>query len=368
MALHKNILQEIQDGKMPEIFTIGDLKKTPLDNGRFLVGREAYGLSTLNTTPANLSVDADGSRSGKHVQYGASPQYIRLGRGKYRLICDKSILEAPAVQEEIELESLDEVDLCHFNAEAASGFQSIPEFIADYLHKTPYQLFFKKQKIKHPAKPASGMPARLQAYFWPDLAIGWEKTQQEIQKFIAAFQSIELTKESHETADKLLALFSEICKWGGVKLPEISAADLKQQVFTALDTLDAGGVPAKYLKINSAYTKLYAIARPDSFVIYDSRVAAALTSIIDTEYQTMVSLPDWFKYKELGFVTGRGGSRPRLLHNVWKNGYQKWSAQISANLLCLDIVRYINQDPLRYGLTQQITLRELEAMLFMEGY
>jgi len=38
-------------------------------------------------------------------------------------------------------------------------------------------------------------------------------------------------------------------------------------------------------RLNSAWTKLYAFAIPDKCVIYDSRVAAAITSILDPVIQ-----------------------------------------------------------------------------------
>lgn len=368
MALHNQILKDIQDGKIPEIFTLNDLKKAPLANGKFWVGGEAYGLSTLNTSPANLSIDAQGERCGKHVQKGATPKYIRLGRGKYTLNCIASQFKAAAVEDEAENDNTIQGEPFQFNAITFDDAASIPEFICRYLNQTPFQYYFKKQSIKHPKKPALGLARRLNAYFWPNLSVSWQQSQALLDGFIAEFNAIELKQEHTDNAAELLTLFEKVCKWGGVNLPAITASELKIQVFSVLNAIDNGALPDSRFKINSAYTKLYAIARPDSFVIFDSRVAAALTSIMDSAYDSLTQLHDWPKYQNLGFVNGRGGSRPRLLKHTWKNGYQQWPAQIAANKLCLDIVAFINKTPELYGFERPISLRELEAILFMEGY
>ncbi|MEE2003159.1 hypothetical protein QWY20_17025 [Alkalimonas sp. MEB108] len=368
MSLHSEILKEIQSGKIPENFKLSDLKKRPMSDGTYRVGDKTYGESTLNTMPANLSVDADGGRSGKHVQNGAIPKYIRIARGQYRLICGHEQLHAPFLDDEIQHAIDLDAEPYQFDGKLIGKSTSIPGIVIDYLTQIPFQYYFKKQRIKHPKKPARGLNERLNAYFWPDLSTGWLTTQQEIGKFINEFKDIEQYSD-HPTSDgKLFNLFKRICDWGGVKMPDISAPDLKQQVFAVLNMLDKGNVPGPEFKINSAYTKLYAVARPNAFVIFDSRVAAALTSILDSGYEEFSSLPDWSKYSGLGFVNGRGGSRPRVLQHNWKNGYQKWSAQLAANKLCLDIIDLINQKYDQYGLAQPITLREIEAILFMEGY
>lgn len=370
MPLYLEILKEIQDKHVPEEFKVGDLIKKPTSNNLFKVGDQVYALSTLRTMLANLAIDKKDNSFGHHVQHAEDAKYIRVSRGLYRLNYNPEQLHAPVVSDENAEQTIQDnrSELIQFDIKLTTAPNNVAAYVVDYLQRVPFQYFFKKQNKTHPKKPAQGLNERLNAYFWPDLSVSWHSTQQEIQSYVTQFRSIECNKDQPDTAEKLLALFSKICRWGGVKLPSISAADLKLQVFSVLDILDNGGVPDNNFTINSAYTKLYAIARPDSFIIFDSRVAAALTSIIDSKYHDLVSLPDWSKYKNLGFVNGRGGSRPRLLLNKWKNGYQKWSAQISANMLCQDIISIINTTPLHYGFAQAITLRELEAILFMEGY
>lgn len=367
MALHNSILKCIQDGKLPEEFTISDLKNSPCENERYFVGDETYALTTINTTLANLSIDAVGVRRGKHVEYGAKPRYVRVSRGKYRLYCTEQQLKAAIIAEE-EIEKTKNIEQIQFDITVIEKAQTVAEYVASYLSKMPFQFYFKKQKIKHPQNPAVGLAERLDAYFWPDLTQGWLQTEKKLSHLVVKFKMLELNKNQADCAEKLLALFAEICRWGGVRLPSIDAEQLKSQVFSVLQAIDRGEIPSSSFRLNSAFTKLYAMARPDSFIIFDSRVAAALTSIIDDHYCTLTSQPDWIHYQSLGFVNGRGGSRPRLLVNDWQNGYQKWSAQFAANKLCLDILAFINENQEKYGLDRAMTLRELEAILFMEGY
>ncbi len=332
-----------------------------------MVGSNPYELSTISTTPADFSKDVSGTRVGKHVEYGCKPQYLRLTRGKYRLNCIAAQL-ADAINIDDELVEDEGVDFESDGLVIGYESTSVADYLVKYLAEQPFQLYFKKQRAKHPSKPAVGISARLKAYFWPNLSNDWFYTLQIIQDIVARFKVIEQQQHQDDCAENLLQLFAEICQWGGVRLPTISAEQLKFEVFSVLASLDKGEVPSQLFRLNSAFTKLYAIARPEIFVIFDSRVAAALTSIIDSNYQVLAQMPEWERYRQLGFVNGRGGSRPRLLSNPWQNGYQKWTAQIAANNLCLDMLQIINQQPALYGAEQPITLRELEAILFMEGY
>lgn len=369
MALHDEILREIQNGSIPKEFKLADLKKKPVADNFYQVGGDVFSHNTINTMPANLAIDLKSNTGGNHVNNGAKAQYIRVRKGIYRLIGAEELLIASAIHEDevIEIDD-DKVEPLKTQVATTLNVKAVAEYVADYLHLVPYQRLFKKQNRTHPLKPANGLTERLHAYFWPDMSVNWASTQKELNHFVTEFRDIELNKNSDQCAARLMRLFEQICKWGGVKVPEISPSDLKLHVFAALDSLDAGAIPNGEMRINSAYTKLYAIARPDTFVIFDSRVAAALTSIIDLHYQAVTNLPEWSNYEDLGFVNGRGGSRPRLLNNPWKNGYQKWSAQDAANRLCMDILKHVNSQPERYGLDKQLTLRELEAILFMEGY
>jgi len=113
---------------------------------------------------------------------------------------------------------------------------------------------------------------------------------------------------------------------------------------------------------------------PDTCVIYDSRVAAALTSILDPAMCLISDSPEWQEYSRLGTISGRGGSRPRNVSWRWPIGYGTWASQMAANLLCRKAVEQLNRQPIarsdyhKFGDCTPWTLREVEAVLFMEGY
>jgi hypothetical protein len=102
-------------------------------------------------------------------------------------------------------------------------------------------------------------------------------------------------------------------------------------------------------------------------------VAAAVTSILDPTMDLLSCSPKWKPYAALGTIPGRGGSRPRDLQWPWKNGYRKWASQTAANLLCVDVFKEVNRQATTRPDCRKLnncpwTLREVEAVLFMEGY
>ena len=240
--------------------------------------------------------------------------------------------------------------------------------VAHTIADTPFQTYFRKQKRHYPDPAVNGWAARLEAYFWPSFGNNWENTFPRIDHFSQRFQAIEnsYSDGNHETTD-LLRLFEDICAWGGVKLPESNEDLLFTEVFRTLSYIDDNTLPGSGCRLNSAWTKLYAIARPTSFVIYDSRVATALISILDPYMNDLVATHNAGVVVELGTVQGRGGTRPRVNTYRWPVGYTRWASQFAANNLCGLIVDYLNEnDAIKDN--RQWNLREVEAVLFMEGY
>jgi len=87
MALHDEILREILAGTIKDRFRTGDLKTKPgSDAGKFIVGRQEYSESNLDTSPANYCTDSKGGHDGYHVrEKGAIPTYIKYQDGVYGL-------------------------------------------------------------------------------------------------------------------------------------------------------------------------------------------------------------------------------------------------------------------------------------------
>jgi hypothetical protein len=133
---------------------------------------------------------------------------------------------------------------------------------------------------------------------------------------------------------------------------------------------------AKPSKVDSTLTKLYAFAKPDEYVIYDSRVAAAIISIAEDIYryssvggrrEETVNKVFHPCFPCLGIFPGAGGTRPRGTRWVgWPDSDRSIPAQLDANRLCTAIVGRLN-DREEDGRSDW-NLREVEAVLFMEGY
>jgi hypothetical protein len=244
------------------------------------------------------------------------------------------------------------------------------QIIVDTIARRPYQYYFRRQRRWHPTESVLGWEARLCSYFWPALEATWEINVQALQRFVVRFEALQLAQDCIDkevTGRQLLDLFTEICLWGGVRLPEDNSNILIDEVSRALAQLDRGEVPTN-CRINSAWTKLYAIARPSTCVIFDSRVAASLTSILDPYRDRLLESPVYEPYRALGYVDGRGGSRPRNLQAEWPNGYQRWDSQCAANRLVKAVVNKLNESDEANLPAHTWTLREVEAVLFMDGY
>lgn len=74
--------------------------------------------------------------------------------------------------------------------------------------------------------------------------------------------------------------------------------------------------------------------------------------------------------KAWGTAPGRGGTRPRQLQYRWPIGYQNWECQLAANVLGSAVRDELNRRTVAFAKQDGTawTLREVEAVLFMEGY
>jgi hypothetical protein len=244
--------------------------------------------------------------------------------------------------------------------------------IVRYIAEMPFQGYRQRMPVG-PTK--HGWGERLAAYHWRN---NWEATRVELDGYSSRIQrAIKTLKERADdrvAREELLDSFKDVCVWGGVRLPESDARTLATQVLEVLKLLSQRQEPPSGYRLNSAWTKLYALALPDRCVIYDSRVATAVTSILDPTMQFVSQGAKWQSYRSLGTVPGRGGSRPRDLCWYWPNGYRVWASQMAANLLCREVLEELNRqaparpDCRKLDYPNPWTLREVEAVLFMEGY
>ncbi len=339
MSLYDSIALELRNGALHQPVSSSDLvsesRKVLLDGvEKYRVGFEFYAKSHVTTEFPNWA------EGGYWVKQGNSARYLRVAKGEYLIIGLEENEESLSDDKEENLGIADNV--CA---------DSPPEKrVAEYLIKEEFQIYNKKRRCLYPSTPVTGLKARLDAYFWPTEKTRYAQSESVFTGFIKDAARIDLARPGPE----LVQLFEKICSWGGVKLPTSDAAVIARNVFNASDGLEAS--------VNSAWTKLYAVFLPDRFIIFDSRVATAIIHIAE-RVLTAEELVDFkIAYPHLGVIVGRGGTRPRATLTSWKNAYRKWPAQIDANALALKIMGYLEAE--QAGLS----LRELEAILFMEGY
>jgi len=173
-----------------------------------------------------------------------------------------------------------------------------------------------------------------------------------------------------------------ILKWGGV-LGSPSRGNLKylnnptlagNQPVTIIELLKiAGGVwktaigelhPVPF-RSNAGFTKIYSLAF-DDFVIYDSRVAAALTYIIVNTFpgKIPVSMKLFMPplRQDKSYDISKRNPDPAFFKSVNNNDSKHFYSNVKASWLlsgALDLIQQKEAD---------VTLRKLEAALFMIGY
>jgi hypothetical protein len=395
VALHDDILRDIMLGRVPWRFKTSDLKRIPgTGPRRYCVGSGEYAENTINTVPRNHSIRPDGTDPGDYVQKGRKPAFLWHGKGEYELVLDRqhSFEEVSLEDEEFDITEGDDEALTL--GHSAIGSRSLAARVDDalvlrvaeserpdpaaiivrYIAEKAFQTYYRRKPV---GSMKYGWGERLAAYYWPVLECDWRVTcatekrlSNQIQQ---AIRKLELSSADRLGAEELLTAFKATCVWGGVRLPESDPCALADEVLCVWRALSQGRIPPSDCRLNSAWTKLYAFALPDKCVIYDSRVATAVTSILDPAMGLLSSWPKWQLYSALGTISGRGGSRPRQLHEPWRNGYGAWASQMAANLLCAKVLEEVNRQSTRTDCRKlndlgPWTLREVEAVLFMEGY
>ncbi len=398
MALHDEIFRDIKAGQVPWRFKTGDLKTRPMSGmagRRFYVGKGDYALNAINSIPRNHSVRPDGSDPGWYVRDGRPPAFFWYQPGEYELILDRQLVLENVdsdVDDFDDVEGEDET-LITSNPHIAKKPLTLQvderlvtriaqevdldpvAIIIRYVAEKPFQAHY----LRHPISSIkNGWGPRLAGYHWPSPNRTWQAASSTVgvlsSEIQLATRRLELDPCDSTAAAALLLAFKGTCVWGGVRLPESDLCTLAAEVLHALPRLLMSQEPPRHCRLNSAWTKLYAFALPDNCVIYDSRVATALTSILDPVMIKVSTSPKWQPYRALGSVNGRGGSRPRDLTWLWPNGYQAWSSQIAANRLCVGILEELNNrakagsEFCKSNDSSPWSLREVEAVLFMEGY
>ena len=395
MALHHEIVRDIMAGRVPWRFKTSDLKGSPIPGTkprRYRVGKGEYSENAINTIPRNHSVRPDGREPGDYVRKGRKPAFLWYGEGEYELILDRQHDFKPEDDEFDSTEGVGEELVLGKRGGTSSGplpmnvdedlvlriATEAPDpatIIVRYVAEKPFQAYYRRKPV---GSTKQGWGERLAAYYWPAPDRDWQlacltvtQLSSQIQQ---AIRKLDIRADDRVASEELLKAFKGTCVWGRVKLPESDPLILASEVMRVWRALSKGHEAPLACRLNSAWTKLYALALPEDCVIYDSRVAAAVTSILDPVMPLLSRCSKWQSHEELGTVPGRGGSRPRDLRWAWPNGYGSWASQTAANRLCRAVADEINGQATRQSDCQKLndpslwTLREVEAVLFMEGY
>jgi hypothetical protein len=246
------------------------------------------------------------------------------------------------------------------------------DIVIEYIARLPFQMYDKNTDTLFPLSPVTGWTEKLKSYRWPSLSDGLENNNQKYTALRLQLQELDIENlHQAQYAKKLHDIFFQICFWNQLIMPENNPGILAREVREVVIRLQENEIPVGY-RINVAWNRLYAHLLPDKFAMYDSRISAALLTILDPFMNVLCRIPIWENYSFLGTIPGRGGSRPRKFSHKWKSGYGNWKTQISANKLLLDIQSRLNSEEERMnplsGNNRIWTLREIEAVLFMHGY
>jgi hypothetical protein len=338
-------------------------------NGNTLAGKKTnpkHITSYLN----NHSV-GPGDRVGFAVQRSQNALFVKHRDGGPFSVIERDRLRREVVSGKAELT---EIPAMSPNKPRKSVKQDDKYAIAlkfvEYLRGKPYRaLTTHRNQLQWGSGPYTGWQSRLDQYQWKRKK--WGDTKRQVDRFVRRLKT--LHDHQHTAAplrlEKLAGkIYNGIKKWGNEAGAELDG----KQVYARLHEV----WNHKIRKVDSTLTKMYAFAMPNEFVIYDSRVAAAILSIAEDIYRVKQRKSGSFDsverfqrhYPNLGlYKETRGGTRPRgYRSSKWPKAYKNVNAQLDANDLCSRIVRVLNSA--NEGKTKSWELRDVEAVLFMEGY
>ena len=365
------IRSEIESGNLNDVFTVSQvINLSRVGEEHCVVGGVRYAVVSIKTNLANSSI-GPGDRKGEAVKRGQQALFIKHeNRGKYSILDDELDEEESVTADDV---GCDEQGPVESKKGSDSGKNKIAQEFVEYLRNKPFRILRAKGRSKswYPTKgPVIGWENRLLAYEWNGK--GLQNNQNELQGFIQDLKSIKAIMgidPSSAMLDQCKDVYDGIIEWGNPKATHRDG----QFVYERLRELWGPGPT----RVDSTLTKLYAFAEPNDYIIYDSRVATAILSIAEDLYryrtvkkQRRETVDQVFsrQYPSLGvYSSGAGGTRPRAFrYSGWPEAYMKVPAQLDANDLCRRMVRVLNLN--EEDGKSNWTLRDVEAVLFMEGY
>ena len=383
MNLKQSIEKEISEKNIRPVFTVSELLKNNKPNtSKYYIGGQDYERTTIITNLNNLSIGPE-ERQGNHVKKGKTPCFVKHFDGRFSIFKESGESKGLSKRARKGPKS-DNSSQSKKQHQAKITTQEIASEFLEYIRNKPFRILEgakgRGRKEWHPKKGAvSGWQKRLFVYKWNQR--NWSKTLEQFKKWEKELKKIKEQFDKNKKIDSkaVIDLFQRIKEWGIEGTPKRETKKDTKSNNLAIRNLKSLWSASQITEVNSSLTKLYALACPDEFVIYDSRVAAAIVSIAEDIYRMSYSRnPSICKaktifrrvFRNLGpFKTAsRGGTRPRGVRDSaeWKCSYQNIDAQIEANELCKAIRDELNVR--KEDKKSDWTLREVEAVLFMEGY
>jgi hypothetical protein len=324
------------------------------------VGNGTYAVSTIATTLNNYSVGPN-SRKGNAARKSASNAHFKKhGDGTFSIL--RSIDLAVDIPE---AEETDEEA-----PEAGYAKRNIYRDFVEYLAQKPFRLLMPGRKWYPTSGAVIGWKKRLNHYRWPSDAKSpnWGITEKLLSgltaRIDAVLKSPDLLAKRQSDAKEI---YDDIRKWGNPRAPEQEANDIFNALVIIANRASAEN-DLKSLPLDSTWTKAYALTRPNDYVIYDSRVAEAILTIAEDLYRRKRIDNFRNRFPALGHMrnAAASGTRPRgYRYAKWPSGYGSWDAQLQANELCKGIRDVLTKRQID---GRSWSLREVEAVLFMEGY
>jgi len=377
MTLIQIIQKEIQEGGLKESFKPRELKK--------LIASKYSGSFRINTLNSYLPNNARMRNGNMGAQVrNNNPLFIQNADRSYKINKErKSALtnSQGKLKREKKREALSLNDSTGCTIEEK---KDIAQKFVEYIRNKPFRFLEsgrgRGEKKWYPEQGAvCGWKNRLDAYKWNNA--DWASTVRQFKTWESDLNKIK--EHFHSTGKietkKATSIFHSIKIWGIDGTPDSEPETDTKINKDAINNLKLLWDTCKIKKVNSSLTKLYALACPDNYVIYDSRVAAAIVSIAEDIYRIttknkkpVCETKTIFRkcFPDIGpFKSGaRGGTRPRGVRDLakWSCAYGKINAQFEANELCKlirDRLVHLGEDH-----KKDWTLREVEAVLFMEGY
>lgn len=380
---------EIERGNLSEPFKVKELRALIERNQGLLGGERAP--KDINSYLANHST-GPGSRIGESVRRGQQKLFVKHDQpGTYSIDYSTYELESdsePSDGDQAETAASSRGKLATVpNSKStkkttASGGKSgsppthvtaktqIAEDFVKYLKEKPYrQLVTKGTTFKWGPGPITGWNNRLNHYEWNKAL--WRTTEPKLAGFTKDLRHLETRWLSGGKVNRpAQVIYNRIKTWGNPRGSKYTGS----QIISFLAPLWSG---LSVTRVDSTLTKLYALARPDEYAMYDSRVAAAIMTIAEDIYRQKTKgkkivntvVPRFRNhFPSLGLYNGTGGTRQRGYRSgsLWPNAYRSVPAQLEANELCVLIRDRLNQN--KEDKRSNWTLREVEAVLFMEGY